>query len=112
MDRNEALKTFSNGLIDFMRRTKKTPSDVAELLGVVESNISLYKSGKSLPKFIGVYALLDAGMRLEEIFGNELAEKLTSEFQKTQALRNPKESIKQAKEFLTFLTVQLDKLNA
>lgn len=76
MKKDEVLRVFSKGFSQFLEREKIEPKKAAELLGVTDATISTIKSGKTLPRFDKVFNLVELGMRLEEIFGPELAEKL------------------------------------
>ena len=76
MNRNDALKIFSKGFNRFIDRKGYTRETAGALLGCKEANISKIKAGKGFPSVEGIFTLIEDGMRLEEIFGVELAEKL------------------------------------
>ena len=76
MDRAKTLEIFSKGFKKFMDRTGETRTEIAEKIGCKEANISKFKAGTGLPSVESLFSLVENGMRLEEIFGSELAEKL------------------------------------
>lgn len=78
MTREKALQIFSKGFEAFRLRNGYTQDQVGDILGCGRANINKIKSGKNFPSMEGVFTLVEHGMRLEEIFGAELAEKLTA----------------------------------
>ena len=78
MTREKALQIFSKGFEAFRLRNGYTQDQVGDILGCGRANINKIKSGKNFPSMEGVFTLVEHGMKLEEIFGAELAEKLTA----------------------------------
>lgn len=76
MDRKKSLEIFSSGFDKFIKRNGYTQEQVGALLGCGRANVNKIKSGKNFPSMDGVFILAENGMRLNEIFGDELAEKL------------------------------------
>ena len=76
MNRKQALEIFSKGFNKFVDRKGYTLNSVGDLLGCKSANISKIKAGKGFPSVEGIFTLIEDGMKLEEIFGSELAEKL------------------------------------
>lgn len=79
MDRQKALEIFSRGFNRFCERKGLTLEDAANMLGCGTGNISKIKAAKGLTSIDKVFTLIENGMTLYEIFGTELAEKLTAE---------------------------------
>lgn len=78
MDRNTALEIFSRGFNRFCDRKGLTLEAAANMLGCGSGNISKIKAAKGLTSIDKVFTLIENGMTLYEIFGTELAEKLTA----------------------------------
>lgn len=76
MDRQCALDIFSKGFLKFLDRNDLTLDQVGKLLGCGRANIHKIKTGKNFPSVEGIFTLVENGMRIEEIFGSDLAEKL------------------------------------
>ena len=76
MNRKDALTIFSKGFNKFIERKGYTRETAGKLLGCKEGNISKIKAGNGFPSVEGIFTLIEDGMKLEEIFGTELAEKL------------------------------------
>lgn len=76
MNRKDALTIFSKGFNKFVDRKGYTLNSAGDLLGCKSANISKIKAGKGFPSVEGIFTLIEDGMRIEEIFGSELAEKL------------------------------------
>lgn len=110
MEREEAQKIFSKGLAKFMFRTGLNGEAVAKILGIKSECISVYKSGKNLPKLPSVFTLVENGMRLDEIFGEELAAKMVAVYQENKAKASPMETAMQAKQILNLLLEQVGKM--
>ena len=64
---------FINGLDQYKTRKGYTKADLARLLGVSDSMVSQYFSGKSGMSLDTLAKLLRDGMTLEEAFGEETA---------------------------------------
>lgn len=78
MDKKYAINRFSRGFAQFMDRKGYTLKDVADKLDITAQSVFAFRSGDSLPRFDKVFTLVEDGMTLYEIFGTELAEKLTA----------------------------------
>ena len=78
MDRQKALEIFSRGFNRFCDRKGLTLEAAANMLGCGSGNISKIKAAKGLTSIDKVFTLIENGMTLYEIFGTELAEKLTA----------------------------------
>lgn len=76
MDRTKTLEIFSKGFKKFMDRKGFTRNEIAKLIDCTTGNISKMKAGTGLPSVESLFSLVENGMRIEEIFGSELAEKL------------------------------------
>lgn len=79
MIKKDACSLFSRGLNSYMSRKGYTLDDVAKILDITAQSVHAIRSGKTLPRFDKVFTLVENGMTLYEIFGTELAEKLTAE---------------------------------
>ena len=79
MIKKDAYSLFSRGLNSYMSRKGYTLDDVAKILDITAQSVHAIRSGKTLPRFDKVFTLVENGMTLYEIFGTELAEKLTAE---------------------------------
>ena len=77
MTRNDALQIFSRGFENFRKRKSLTLDEVGKILGCGRANVFKIKSGSNFPSVEGIFTLVENGMRLEEIFGSDLAQKLT-----------------------------------
>lgn len=104
MDRQMALKAFSKGLETFRLRNNYTSRGIAQKLNVSDAFLSNMRKGKALPGFETLCDLIDLGMRLDEIFGADLASKMSADFQKNLATSDPAAANKQALLLLDFLT--------
>lgn len=62
--------TFQEGLAAFMKRKDYTQSSLADAIGVTRMALNYWVHGKHEPLLRDIKKLLDAGMKLEEIFGN------------------------------------------
>ena len=80
MTREDALKIFSVGFSQFLTRKGLTLAKASEILNVSTTTIHFIKSGKNFPSVEGIFTLIDNGMKLEEIFGEERAKILYSGF--------------------------------
>jgi len=110
MEQAEARKIFSNGLAAFMSRKGLLLKDVAATLDITEVSISRMRSAKILPTFDKVFTLVENGMGLDEIFGSELAAKLTADYQKNTVRKDPITAARQAKEILKLLLNEVEKM--
>ena len=81
MIKKDACSLFSRGLNSYMSRKGYTLDDVAKILDITAQSVHAIRSGKTLPRFDKVFTLVENGMNLYEIFGTELAEKLTAEME-------------------------------
>jgi transcriptional regulator with XRE-family HTH domain len=88
MDRKKSLEIFSSGFDKFIKRNGYTLEQVGDLLGCGRSNVHKIKSGKNFPSMDGVFILAEKGMTLEEIFGDELADKLIKSASKNNVTDN------------------------
>ena len=79
------------GLNDFKERKKLSGADLSRLLGVSDSMVSQYLSGKSGMSLEILAALLRAGMSLEEAFDKETAEAVKKNL--AQEIANPQEPL-------------------
>lgn len=89
MNRKQALEIFSKGFNKFVDRKGYTLNSAGDLLGCKSANISKIKAGKGFPSMESVFTLVEHGMKLEEIFGAELAEKLTAGLEPVQVDGKP-----------------------
>lgn len=80
MTRDEAKKIFSAGFEHFLTRNSLTQEAAGALFDCSKANVNKIKSGKSLPSIESLFSLVEAGMTLEEIFGEKLARKLYDSF--------------------------------
>lgn len=71
------------GLKEFKERRGYTNMDLSRLLGVSDSMVSQYMSGKSGMSLDNLSALLRDGMTLEEAFGEETAEAIKKNISST-----------------------------
>ena len=78
MKKEDVYRIFSAGFSAFEDRNGFDHKDVAKILDISDASVSTMRSGKTLPRFDKVFTLVEHGMRLEEVFGAELAEKLTA----------------------------------
>lgn len=78
MKKEDVYRIFSAGFSAFEDRNGFDHKDVAKILDISDASVSTMRSGKTLPRFDKVFTLVEHGMKLEEIFGAELAEKLTA----------------------------------
>ena len=69
----EDAMNFINGLDQYKTRKGYKKADLARLLGVSDSVVSQYFSGKSWMSLDNLAKLLRDGMTLEEAFGEETA---------------------------------------
>lgn len=106
----ETALTFGLGLGRFIQRNGLQLKDVGEWFGISEASVSKWRSGKATPYTEKLFTLIEKGMRLEEIFGDELASILFTEYQKRQAVENPSAQLDKAREFLSFLQDTLNNL--
>lgn len=60
---------FQEGLAAFMKRKDYTQSSLADAIGVTRMALNYWVHGKHEPLLKDIKKLLDAGMKLEEIFG-------------------------------------------
>lgn len=89
MTRDQALAIFSRGFEAFRLRNGLTLDQLGQMLGCGRANVHKIKSGKNFPSMEGLFSLVENGMTLYEIFGTELAEKLTAEMK--EVLPDPKD---------------------
>lgn len=75
MTRDQALAIFSRGFEAFRLRNGLTLDQLGQILGCGRANVHKIKTGKNFPSMEGLFSR----MTLYEIFGTELAEKLTAE---------------------------------
>lgn len=110
MTREEAIEIFRYGLSSFMLRKDYTNNDVAKVIDTTHENVSMLRKGKSTPKFTALLSLVDDGMNLKEIFGEERAKRLVGEFVKESSENSPIETARQAQGVLKLLLAQVEKL--
>ncbi len=67
---------FSRGLTAFMDRKDLTLEQVGNILNCTRANVFNLRTGKTAPSYWAISKLFEAGMTLEEAFGDALAEKL------------------------------------
>jgi predicted transcriptional regulator len=67
---------FTDGLNSYMERKHYNNADLSRLLKFSDSMVSQYLSGKSGMSLDKLAILLCDGMYLEEVFGNDVAEKI------------------------------------
>jgi len=79
------------GLKDFKERKKLSNADLSRLLGVSDSMVSQYLSGKSGMSLEILAALLRSGMTLEEAFDKDTAEAVKKNLEREIA--NPQEPL-------------------
>ena len=87
----------------FLRRKNWKQRDLANILGVSTSLVGGWCTGKSFPLFPMLFKLIDAGITLQELFGEEYAEKLSS------PARNKEEVKKDVKKALSEILSELSK---
>ncbi len=68
-------KNFSSGFASFIDRTKLTPKQIAESLGVSESAVNGWKYGRSFPDVPNFLKLVDLGLSPLEVMSEELKAK-------------------------------------
>lgn len=78
---------FIKGLESFKTRKGYSNADLARLLGVSDSSVSQYFSGKSGMSLDNLAKLLRNGMLLEEVFDEETAEAIKRNM--TPGMPNP-----------------------
>ena len=61
--------SFQEGLASFMKRKDYTQATLADAIGVTRMALNYWVHGKHEPLLRDIKKLLDAGMKLEEIFG-------------------------------------------
>lgn len=110
MTRNEALKVFSAGFVNFLKRGRFTLDEIGGILSCSKSNVSLMTKSKVSPTFETVMTLAENGMTLEEIFGAELAGKLISASKsgKPDSCGTPEEKADFVREGLVKLLAMMD----
>ena len=106
MTREQLLSTFSKGITKFIERKGVTIRFLAKQAGCSEQNIYKMRDGSSLPSMEVLVALVENGMRLEEIFGSELAAILRNNSEPSNA--TPLEKAKIVRQGLRELLVMLD----
>ena len=79
-------------------------------MSLSKAHVSNIKNGKNLPSAEVLFQLLEDGMRLDEAFGRELAQKLVSDYQKIQMESSPMEAISQLREFQNALLSRIEKI--
>ena len=99
MIKKDAYSLFSRGLNSYMSRKGYTLDDVAKILDITAQSVHAIRSGKTLPRFDKVFTLVENGMTLYEIFGTELAEKLTAEMKEVLPDPNDKNDAFNTPEF-------------
>lgn len=60
----------------FLMRTKMTQADVAERMGIAKITVAQYSVGKINPRFNDIGKWVDLGLTIDELFSDELAEKM------------------------------------
>lgn len=73
---DKETKIFIQGLSSFKNRTKMTQDALASIMGVNRTDVSKILSGERGVKISNVSRLLDNGMTLSEVFGDDLTKKL------------------------------------
>lgn len=68
------------GFTAFKQRTGLNNNDIAEKLGCSPSSVSLYCSGKTNLTYDTVYAFLEMGVRIRELFGDKIAAIVAKEY--------------------------------
>ena len=58
-----------NGIKNFRERMSLNQAELAEKLGIIQQNISVWESGRGNPSFQVAKKLLEMGATVEEIFG-------------------------------------------
>lgn len=105
MTRQEALKIFASGLNSFLHRNNLTQAAAAALLHCTRSNICNILKETSFPSFESITELAEHGMRLDEIFGADLANKLIAA---ANAEKTPLEQAQRLRDEMQALLAQLD----
>lgn len=72
----EMSEILKNGFSSFKARTGFNNNDIAEKLGCSPSSVSLYCSGKTSITYETASGLLQMGMKMSELFGQEIADKV------------------------------------
>lgn len=110
MEQEKARAIFSRGLSDYMARKRFILNDVSKILDITPVSVCRMRGGAIMPTFDKVFTLVENGMRLDEIFGKELADRLVSEYQEERAKDSPIETAMQAKKILNLLLEQVGKI--
>lgn len=71
-DKEKALEIFSKGFDLFLSRNGLKPKDIAEKFDLTKAAVSSWKNGVSFPDFPKILRLLEMGMTLKEMFGDEI----------------------------------------
>jgi DNA-binding XRE family transcriptional regulator/ribosomal protein S21 len=72
-----------DGIKSFRDRVRLNQAELAEKLGIIQQNISIWEAGKGTPSFQISKKLLELGITVEELFGVEYNEMHKLEAQKT-----------------------------
>lgn len=99
MTREQALEIFARGLEHFRHRKGYTMDQLGKIIGCGRANIHKIKERKNFTSMEGLFYLIEDGMTLYEIFGTELAEKLTAEMKEVLPDPNDKNDAFNTPEF-------------
>lgn len=58
-----------DGIRNFRERMRFNQAELAEKLGIIQQNVSVWESGKGFPSFQVAKKLLELGATVEEVFG-------------------------------------------
>lgn len=112
MDRQDVLDAFCTGFNAYLVRTKQTSKELTKKISCSEANVSKWKKFKGLPSLEVVFKLVKNGMTLQEVFGKDMAEKLSVDFQKNLVSENPTAAKNFSLQLLEFLNEKIKEFKA
>ena len=86
---------FSNGFENFLERKGIKGADIAKQFGINPASVSCWKIKKALPIFDKAVKLLEMGMTVQEMFGEELGNQIIKNSLLSQGVSDiPEEKLK------------------
>lgn len=107
MDRQEIIDAFCTGFNAYLVRSRQTSKELAKKISCSEANVSKWKKFKGLPSLEVVFELIKNGMTLQEIFGKDIAKKLSVDFQKNLVSDDPTAAKNFSLQLLGFLNEKI-----
>lgn len=89
-DKMKALESFSNGFQRFLDRKGLKVKDIAGIFDLTKAAVSSWKNGVSFPDYPKIFKLLEMGMTLGEMFGDEIekTERMNVLMVETEEIKN------------------------